>query len=184
LEPEEEQRLLRVAPEPLRSLILLDVHTGLRIQAVALTLKWASVDLKRGTLTVKSAYAKNCKTRSVPLNSMVRATLEQLQGTATGEMVFTCGDVGKKFRAACVTAKLKGVTPHTLRHTFASRLVMSGADLRTIQELGGWQTIGMVERYSHLTGEHKANAIERLAIHYGIPTSPREAVGEGATPSG
>jgi integrase len=41
------------------------------------------------------------------------------------------------------------VTPHTLRHTFASRLAMAGVDLRTLQELGGWQTLAMVHRYAH-----------------------------------
>jgi len=113
---------------------------------------------------------------------VVRAALATLKRTE--DIVFQHGSVGRALSKACATAKIKGVTPHTLRHTFASRLVMSGTDLRTVQELGGWQTIGMVERYSHLSGEHKANAIERLAEfpyagHYALP----EAVGEGATPS-
>jgi site-specific recombinase XerD len=67
------------------------------------------------------------------------------------------------------TAGITGVTPHTLRHTFASRLVMSGADLLTVQELGGWQTIGMVERYTHLSKGHKAEALERLAHFHSAP---------------
>jgi len=83
--------------------------------------------------------------------------------TSTVDAVFAHGSIGKAFRKACATAGIKGVTPHTLRHTFASRFVMSGADLRTVQELGEWQTIAMVERYSHLSPQHKARAIERLA---------------------
>jgi site-specific recombinase XerD len=67
------------------------------------------------------------------------------------------------FRTACKNASLKGVTPHTLRHTFASRLVMAGVDLRTVQELGGWASLRMVERYSHLSPSHRAEAIERIA---------------------
>ncbi len=58
--------------------------------------------------------------------------------------------------------KIKGVTMHTLRHSFASRLVLAGVNLRVVQELGGWQTIAMVERYSHLTPAHKAEAVEKL----------------------
>ena len=55
------------------------------------------------------------------------------------------------------------MTPHVLRHTFASRLAMAGADLRTIQKLGGWQSLKMVERYAHLSPSHKSEAVERLA---------------------
>ena len=67
------------------------------------------------------------------------------------------------FRAACREAGLVGVSPHVLRHTFASRLVMAGVDLRTVQELGGWKSLAMVERYSHLSRPHVAAAVERIA---------------------
>ncbi len=40
---------------------------------------------------------------------------------------------------------------------------MAGTDLRTIQELGGWRSIKMVERYAHLSDEHKRAAIEGLS---------------------
>ncbi len=54
------------------------------------------------------------------------------------------------FDGACGRAKLTGVTPHVLRHTFASRLAMLGTDLRTIQELGGSRSTKIVDRCSHL----------------------------------
>ena len=38
---------------------------------------------------------------------------------------------------------------------------MAGVDLRTVQELGGWKELKMVERYSHLSPEHKAEAVEK-----------------------
>jgi site-specific recombinase XerD len=77
--------------------------------------------------------------------------------------MFPYQSIGASFRYTCCRAKLTGVTPHTLRHTFASRLVMAGVDLRTVQELGGWQTLAMVERYAHLSPAHKQNAVERIA---------------------
>ena len=40
---------------------------------------------------------------------------------------------------------------------------MSGVDPRTIQELGGWSSLEMVERYTHLSPTHKADAVERIA---------------------
>ena len=39
---------------------------------------------------------------------------------------------------------------------------MNGADLRTVQELGGWKSMSMVERYSHLSDRHKAEAVELI----------------------
>ena len=39
---------------------------------------------------------------------------------------------------------------------------MAGVDIRTIQELGGWKEIKMVERYAHLSRKHKAEAVEKL----------------------
>ena len=59
-------------------------------------------------------------------------------------------------------ARLDGVTWHALRHTFASRLVAAGVDLRTVQELGGWKTLSMVQRYAHLSPDHLAAAVEKI----------------------
>jgi len=54
------------------------------------------------------------------------------------------------FGRACEEAKIAGVTWHTLRHTFASRLVMAGVGLKEVQELMGHKTITMTARYAHL----------------------------------
>jgi site-specific recombinase XerD len=59
-------------------------------------------------------------------------------------------------------ARLPNFTWHCLRHTFASRLVMKGVDLRTVQELMGHKTIQMTCRYAHLGPEHKLAAVETL----------------------
>ena len=52
---------------------------------------------------------------------------------------------------------------HDLRHTFASRLVMAGVDLRTVQELMGHKGIAMTLRYSHLSPAHQLEAVQRLS---------------------
>ncbi len=68
----------------------------------------------------------------------------------------------KWFATALEQAGIEGVTWHTLRHTFASRLVMAGVDLKTVQELMGHKTIAMTARYAHLAPTHKQQALETL----------------------
>ena len=53
-------------------------------------------------------------------------------------------------------------TFHDLRHTFASRLVMSGVDLPTVQALMGHKDISMTLRYTHLSSDHKQRAVRAL----------------------
>ena len=72
------------------------------------------------------------------------------------------GSVRTAFENACQRAGLKKVTPHTLRHTFASRLAMSGAGNKTLKELGRRKTAEMIDRYAHLSPEHLAEAIEKI----------------------
>src|SRR5687767_6998926 len=69
LEHDEEARLLERCTEPLRSLLIVAINTGLRIEAEALKLKWEDVDFRRKQLTVPAAYAKSGKTRTISLNS-------------------------------------------------------------------------------------------------------------------
>ena len=66
------------------------------------------------------------------------------------------------FPSALEETKIEGYTWHCNRHTFASRLVMAGVDLRTVAELLGHRTLQMVMRYSHLAPEHQASAVDRL----------------------
>ena len=116
------------------------------------------------------------------MNSLVLAALSQLPKKS--EWVFTKPN-GKPYtavrgfdkarKAAGLldvvpnTAKL-AVTVHTLRHTFATRLIENGVDLRTVQELGGWSNLKMLERYGHVSQSRKAAAVEGL-IPPNIPPS-------------
>jgi hypothetical protein len=60
------------------------------------------------------------------------------------------------------SAGLTDFTWYCLRHTFASRLVMAGVDIRTVAELMGHKTIQMTMRYAHLAPEHNLAAVESL----------------------
>ena len=72
-------------------------------------------------------------------------------------------------------ARLEGVSWHGLRHTWASRLTMNGVEPRTLQTLGGWRSLAMVERYSHLSPDHLRSAVEKLVAPggQGSPTPQR-----------
>lgn len=174
LSEEEEQRLLDASDEPLRTMLLLGTQAGLRIQAEVLSLRWSSIDLDHARLHVEEAYAKNHETRMVPMNRVVRDALSAHRarsGSAEPVDHVFINRRGRPFRSIRTifeTARKRAglgpdVTIHTTRHTFASRLVSLGVDLRSVMELGGWKSLRMVERYAHLSPHHLADAVELLA---------------------
>jgi integrase len=165
---EEEQRLLAACRPTLKPVVITALHTGLRTSEL-LSLTWQDVDFQRRTITVQASYAKNGETRSVPMTATVQATLRTLtvEG-ARGTAVFVTyrgipyRNLRKVFLDACKRAGVTDVTFHDLRHTFASRLVMAGVDLPTVQALMGHKTIAMTLRYTHLAPDHKRAAIAVL----------------------
>ena len=65
-------------------------------------------------------------------------------------------------------AKLEGVTWHTLRHTFASRLAMAGATEQDIAACLGHSTTALVRRYAHLSPAHLQGVVEKVSA-FGKP---------------
>lgn len=152
----------------LKPLVLVALNTGLR-RGELFNLKWSDVDFVRRSLTVVGGTAKSGQTRHVPLNSESRTLLSEWKKLSASDLVFPSPVTGEKFNNITkawshlrTRAELKDFRVHDLRHTFASKLVMSGVDLYTVKELMGHSTIQMTERYAHLAPEHKASAVERL----------------------
>jgi integrase len=71
-------------------------------------------------------------------------------------------DIRTAFKLACQRANIKNLRFHDLRHTFATRLVLSGVDLATVSKLLGHSSIQMTMRYSHPTPEALKKAVDTL----------------------
>jgi integrase len=163
---EEEEKLLQNAIPYLQDLIRFALNTGLRIGEI-FSLRWSNADLKRGILAV---FASKTQTiREIPINSETGKVLEAWKLNKKNEWVFYNPQTGKPFvdlktgfALACEKSGISGVTWHTLRHTFASRLVNSGVDIVTVKELLGHSSISVTMRYAHTNIESKRAAVEKL----------------------
>ena len=160
--------IMRRFPEFLPHL-LLSVHTGMRMSE-QYGLRWNQVNFERRQIHLHQT--KNGDPRTLPLNAVAVEALERLRGRGKPrgtEPVFPSARKGDAlqgsrgwFSTALEEAKVAGYSWHCNRHTFASRLVMAGVDLRTVAELLGHRTLQMVMRYSHLAPEHQVSAVDRL----------------------
>jgi len=164
--PEEEESLLRNASPYLQDLIRFALNTGLRTGEI-FRLRWSNVDLEKGILTVFAT--KTQKIREVPINTETRKVLEAWWLAKKNEFVFYNPETGAPFMdlkngftRACRRAGISGVTWHTLRHTFASRLVNRGVDIVTVKELLGHSSLSVTMRYAHTNFDSKRAAVEKL----------------------
>ncbi len=177
----EEARLLAAAREPYRKMILVAIYTGLHLAAEIFTLRWENIDLERGHLTVEGAHSKNHETQTLPLSKKVVKALKAIRKTSRSDHVFVnrqgkpFGSVRTAFTTACRRANLSGVSPHVLRHTFATRLREEGVSDGTIQALGQWKEPKMVRRYAHMNNEVMKKALEQIAKNSpAISITPQE----------
>ena len=168
LTPEEEKRLFASSSLSLRSVMTVALHTGMRLGEI-LGLTWPQVDLKARYIRVERT--KSGKTRFIEVNTPLLQELTRLKSLdGTSPYVFPNPSTRKPlttvrtaFVAACRRASIAGLRFHDLRHTFASRLNMLGADPVTIMELLGHSSLKMTERYTHTSRAQKRTAVERLA---------------------
>ena len=171
LSKDEVEALLK-APDPTkplgsrdRAMLEIMYASGLRVsELVGLTTR--QIDLRRGLVRV---LGKGRSERVVPLGSAALRTLESYLASdrgalgARGDVVFP-GRAGgpltrhafwHRVRAMARTAGIRAdrVSPHVIRHSFATHLVENGADLRTVQALLGHSDISTTEIYTHVARE-------------------------------
>lgn len=172
LSPRELGRLFAAAEGSRRDTAILNLlaRAGLRVgEVVRLHLTDVEMNGRSGWVTIRSG--KGNKTRRVPLNGEVRQALKAWldeRPKAEGEQALFLSRSGKPLaerdvqRMVAEYARLAGVeaTPHTLRHTFATRAVEKGVDIATLQALLGHSRLETTGRYLHPSAERMQEAVE------------------------
>lgn len=178
LNNEELNMLIKSASSWLKPMLIVLRNSGLRLGEL-LSLKFSDVDYGNRNLLVRSNKTNNF--RVIPMNKELNITLSWLKenyplphidkaiprNENQIDYVF-CNPDGSKlvnirnsFKKACEKANIRA-TPHTLRHTFASLLIMNGASIASVKELLGHTQISTTMIYSHLSADYKARTVERL----------------------
>ncbi|WP_322629585.1 site-specific integrase [Halothiobacillus sp.] len=177
LSNEERAALLQACNEAtdtpeLKVIVLLAITTGAR-RGEIIGLRWRDVDMTRKSITLHDT--KNGETRAVPLVGVALDAMREwgkVRPLAADTLVFPGRSARTKdkplifetqWQSALKRAGIEGFRFHDLRHTAASYLAMNGAGLREIADILGHKTLAMVQRYSHLTQDHKIATVERMA---------------------
>lgn len=143
------------------ALILFLYASGCRISE-ALSVQRS--DILEGWLKIR--FAKGEKERVVPLAPVATEALELYlaeQSMASSYLWLNYkGDPLSRISAYKIVKKYLGVSPHVLRHSFASSLIIGGADLRVVQELLGHASLETTQIYTHIQKQN----LEETMMHY------------------
>ena len=164
-----------------RAILELMYASGLRVSEVV-NLKTGNIDLDQGVVT---ATGKGSKTRRVPVGSHALEWLKSYLAARRKvekieiDNMFVTGRGGPLTRQAIHTAVseysdkcgLEGVSPHALRHSFATHLVQNNADIRSVQQMLGHADISTTQIYTHMTSSHLRRSYDRFHPRSG-GTSP------------
>jgi integrase len=169
------KRLLACIHEDwLREAVLFALLTGMRRSEV-LNLKWENVDFSRRLIHIESNPSfktKQGRRRTIPLNATALRLVRSRQGKSSCEYVFSLNDrpiygnwVQHLFKRYVRRAGLsEGIHFHSLRHTFASWLVQSGASLYEIQKLLGHSGPQVTQIYAHLSPSELHETVDKITV--------------------
>ena len=171
LSEDEESRLLKVLENEtgqLPVLITLLLNTGSR-PAEAFSLTWDNINFDERRLTLKGAYTKTGQTRHIQINDKLLVCLKAWKAESDNVYLFPGLDptkprvtVQKSWKRIKKDAKLTNFRLYDLRHTFASKLVMRGADIYSVSQVLGHSTVEMTKIYAHLSQEHMQSVVDLL----------------------
>jgi len=150
------------APAWMRAPIALAAFTGMR-RGEMLSLHWRDVDLQNRRLYLRET--KNGALRVLALNDLAIHVLNSLSMGEPSDLVLAGIDAAKLSvytRRLFADLGIHDASFHTLRHTAASWLAMSGVDLYAVGQVLGHKTPRMTQRYAHLSPSYMAGAIGKL----------------------
>lgn len=153
----------------------LALYTGMR-WSEQYELQWPQVDQKRNRITLLET--KSGEKQYVLLNQAARKALARLRAIGpTSTSVCPNSDAWAHrqwWDAVRTKSKVSNFRWHDLRHTFASRLVMNGVDILSVNKLMRHGTLQVTMRYAHLSNTHLQRAVERLAGVTKSDTAPKQ----------
>lgn len=172
---EELDRLLAAAEGAHHLMILLGCDAGLRV-AEMMGLRWSDLDLKQRRMMVRQqdnerevTSPKGKEPRPIPLSRRLAAALKGAKHLGERVLVSREGvpvarkEIAKWLRRIEKKAGVISKSPHKLRHSFASRLLRSGAPMTAVQALLGHRSMATTLRYLHLHPGDIEAAIEKLS---------------------
>lgn len=148
-------------------------------------LQWQDVDLQRKVAWIHPEESKSGQAIGVALNDMSCKVLrEQIgrhsryvfvhtsawhraDGTKTDEVRKMRVDDNTAWRTGLKRSGIADFRFHDLRHTWASWLIQAGVPLTVLQEMGGWKSIEMVQRYAHLAPRHLSAHAKQIDSIFG-----------------
>src|SRR5262249_24753942 len=161
------------------------IATGMR-RSELLSLQWRDVDLANGHILLPTS--KNGDSRVIRLNSIAVAVLESLNPAQGHLFNVTRNQTTVAFKRACRAAGIQDFHFHDLRHTAASWMCMTKADIHTVATLLGHRSLAMAARYQHLSGDFLSKAVEGLdavfgpVCHHYVTAQPEQNLLEGEAP--
>ena len=182
------QQLIAAADSPwTKCAVVLLLSTGIRrSEAVGITLD--DLNLEERQLLIRG---KGDKERVVPLTDQaveaIRAYLPWRTKTESRHL-FVSAWKGRPIHGRCINRMLKivihkaglegqGITPHRLRHTFATHLIRGGVDVKTVQELLGHSELETTAKYLHSDTKTKQAAVGKLTNLFGVQQPGLETIG-------
>jgi len=181
LSPEEFDRVVEMADDWLRPILLVAYHTGMR-QGEIRSLRWEQLDPKTGCMRLGAHDTKNGEGRLIPLNRTLLdrfGTLPRYLGspyvfphpgklaawqvdTEAVDVRYHGSYISHRFARACQKADVANVTFHDLRHTFVTNARRAGIDYFRIMAISGHKTMLVFKRYHTIDAGDLTQAIHQM----------------------